>query len=66
MAKVLYAGVYVGGPRWETVKYRTRGVVEPKKSWVPEYNEQKFKELSQWIEAENPSVSELEERMSEF
>ncbi len=59
---IMYAAVYQYGPRWETAKYRIRGV-EPTKSWVPEYNEQKFKELCQWIEAENPSVSELEKRM---
>ncbi len=65
-AKLMYAGLYVGAPRWETAKYRIRSAVGTKKSWVPEYNEQRFKELSQWIEAENPGVSELEERMSGY
>lgn len=58
---LMYGAVYSYGPRWS--KWTFRGV---KKSWVPEYNEQKFKELCQWIETENPSVSELEKRMSEF
>ena len=76
-AKILYAGVYAGGPRWKVVHYSTHsssmsmaGVAAPTADyvkvipWQAFIQDEKMKEIQQWIERENPSLEEIKRRTS--
>lgn len=58
MAKLMYAAVYAGGPRWETTKIKKAGnayetLNTPIFTTAPE---DKFVGITKWIESENPEL----------
>jgi len=58
-AKVLYAGVLRGGPRWSRVASAEPG--GPRFSAVAaEFSEAEFADLQDWVITNDPSLSELE------
>ncbi len=71
-AKILYAGVFVGGPRWKDVHFSNhppRIKAEPGDfdsievvPWRPTVSEEKMKEIQSWIQDENPSLEDIEKR----
>jgi hypothetical protein len=57
-AKTMYAGVLYFGPRWKT-EYGIAG--KPTLKVVqPEFDEAKLKQLEQWVEANDPSLEEID------
>ena len=67
-AKIMYAAVRGGGPRWREVEVRSlEGAVE---LFIIDLNnslsEESALELEAWIESENPDVNEIEERVESF
>lgn len=71
-AKILYAGVFAGGPRWKDVHFSNhppRIKAEPGDfdsievvPWQPSVSEEKIEELQDWIKNDNPSLDQIEER----
>jgi Protein of unknown function (DUF1353) len=78
VAKILYAAVYVGGPRWKIVQYV--GKPEPGKlykwggpvedsdvvSWRPEVTIDEADKITKWISDNNPSTDEIAKRMQSY
>lgn len=61
-AKVLYAAVYGGGPRWSPVAGAEPG--QPRFITVtPDLSEADLRQLAEWIEEEDPDLSILEGRV---
>lgn len=71
-SKVMYSAVYVGGPRWEKEVHEIHKVIGPSIRWVtyntwePKYDNKKFEDISKWIEENNPSIEEIETRLSDI
>lgn len=81
-AKILYAGVYAGGPRWKAVHFSSRelfplaAAIPPPEvehvdyvrlvSWLPLISDEKLKEVKFWIERENPTLEEIEKQTSKY
>ena len=75
-AKILYAGVYAGGPRWKNVHYSNhppRIIAEPGDfdsievvPWTPSIPDNKLEDIKIWIQKENPTIEEIEKRTSEY
>lgn len=62
LAKIMYAAVYAGGPRWETIQLggETKTVsVSP-----PPYTQSELEELNSWINKHNPTLTEIEARLN--
>lgn len=68
-AKVMYAAVFAGGPRWKKIKTTTKpgvrpqGVIEQTISAAPIVEEDKFDELVKWVNKEDPNLIEIETRV---
>jgi hypothetical protein len=61
-AKVMYAAVYGGGPRWTPIAGAEPG--QPQFMTVtPDLTEEDLRELQEWIEADDPGLRELEGRV---
>lgn len=61
-AKVLYAAVYGGGPRWSPIAGAEPG--EPAFITItPDLSEKELRELETWIEAVDPDLATLERRV---
>jgi hypothetical protein len=58
-AKLMYAAVYLGGPRWDDPGRSLE-------SLPPEVLVHEFKECKQWIEAEKPEIDEIDQWMNEL
>ncbi|MBE7522108.1 MAG: DUF1353 domain-containing protein [Burkholderiales bacterium] len=65
-AKVLYGGVVAGGPKWSKgssncfVGCHAAITVPSQVETVPKFTEDDAKRLASWIEAENPSLEEID------
>lgn len=58
-AKVLYAGVLAGGPRWSKVAGAEPG--QPRfRTVIPEFSEADLRELEAWVVENDPALTELE------
>jgi hypothetical protein len=63
-AKVLYAAVYGGGPRWSPIAGAEPG--QPAFITItPDLSEEELRKLEAWIEAEDPDLATLESRVQE-
>lgn len=56
-AKLMYAAVYAGGPRWEPTSYDVITLGDDDKYAYSSTED--FKQVSEWIERENPSLDEI-------
>ena len=72
-SKAMYAAVYIGGPRWKVKKrglfgrilktqdedddFESLGDPAPQ----PDMDQEKFRQLQEWIESDNPDISRIEE-----
>src|SRR5207253_11431695 len=75
-AKVLYAGVFVGGPRWKTVHYANHpprieslpGDVDSLEivPWQTQYKVEDFSKLKDWIEKNDPPIDEIKTEASKI
>ncbi|MEM6822451.1 MAG: DUF1353 domain-containing protein [Verrucomicrobiota bacterium] len=75
-ARLMYAAVFAGGPRWEMLPPepesgysrfwpfgRTTNIVQPVISYSPTPDAERFKESVSWIQDESLSLEELEARL---
>jgi hypothetical protein len=60
-AKIMYAAVYARGPRWPTP-----GRLGAKVSPLPDVSDSELEKLSSWIESDNPSIREIEQRLRQY
>ena len=58
-AKILYGAVYAAGPRWYGIAGIEPGAPELRTVW-PEFSENDFRELEEWIVLNDPTLEELE------
>lgn len=58
-ARILFAGVWAGGPRWSGVAGIEPGAPELLTVW-PEFSEADFRELEAWIRSNDPTLEEVE------
>lgn len=59
-AKIMYGAVYFFGPRWKRA-FGVGGIETT--GWIPEYDGKSFEELSIWIEKNNPTLKQIEDRI---
>jgi hypothetical protein len=63
-AKIYYAAVYGGGPRWSPIAGAAPGA--PKFTVAsPRFSEESLRDVEQWIEASDPALDEIENRVDE-
>lgn len=66
-AKIMYSAVYAGGPRWEISIQKINGIESKsiiKKEAI--VSQDKFKDVTDWIENTNPSVEAINNRLNEI
>jgi len=61
-AKIMYVAIYGAGPRWSEATGADRAG-RPRKLPNPWLSEASAHEIEEWIEADNPSLEELERRV---
>jgi hypothetical protein len=76
LAKTLYAGVLLGGPRWDAPRARLLGKGVMKAQLVPvqskpepsasKTDKQAFEDLKAWIEREKPTLDQIRKRVEEI
>ena len=75
-SKAMYAAVYIGGPRWKVKKRGLFGRVlkdqedDAFESFEaapqPDMDQEKFQQLQDWIESDDPDISKIEEKSNEM
>ncbi|HYC59446.1 MAG TPA: DUF1353 domain-containing protein [Thermoanaerobaculia bacterium] len=63
-AKVLYAAVYGGGPRWAPIAGAEPGQ-DQFITVTPDLSEEEMRQLAQWIQEEDPDLASVERKVQE-
>jgi hypothetical protein len=66
-AKLMYAAVYAGGPRWET-KWIKTGPGDKIEEFTIQQSadapKDKFEDIARWIEANNPDLKKIRDTLN--
>ena len=61
-AKVMYAAVYAGGPRWDTITIQKKPgnrVEEVVVDMITKFSENDFENIAKWIDEDNPDLKAI-------
>ena len=65
-AKIFYAAVYQGGPRWQSLAGAEPGTVEIIDFPVPKFDNTNYTELDQWVRDVAPSLDDIDRHVQEI